>query len=73
MTLTQLAKEYRQSADKLKKRENEIKAEIKKGTLKNNIDTQFRLKTLREERYDAIKTAVYLENYYLKKENEVVE
>lgn len=65
MTLTQLVAEYRESADRLKKREEEIKKQIKSGEIKNNSDTQLRLKTLRQERYDAIKTAYHIERVYL--------
>lgn len=67
MTLTQLVAEYRESAKKLKNREDEIKKQIKKGLIKLNSDTQLRLKTLRQERYDAIKTAYHIETFYLHK------
>ena len=70
MTLKQLADQYRQSADKLKKREEKIKKQIKKGELKNDIDVQMRIRLLQDERYDAIKTANYLETYYSHRERE---
>lgn len=67
MTLTQLVAEYRESANRLKKREEEIKKQIKSGEIKNNSDTQLRIKTLRIERYDALKTAYHIERVYLHK------
>lgn len=70
MTLKQLADEYRKSADKLKKREAELKQLIKRGKIKNDIDIQTRIRLLQDERYEAIKTANYLETYYSHRERE---
>ena len=46
-----------------------IKSKIKKGRIKNNIDAQNRIMVLREERYQALETANYLENYYAHRES----
>lgn len=64
MTLKELADEYRESALRLQKREEFIKRQVKTGALEDSLDTQTRLKYLREERYDALNVANYLENYY---------
>lgn len=64
MTLKELAKQYRDSADTLRAREEEIKRQLKAHELMWNLAAEARLKALREERYDLIHTAYYLENYY---------
>lgn len=69
MTLKQLAKQYKDTAQSLLIREEYIKSEIKNGRIKNNIDAQNRIMVLREERYQALETANYLENYYAHRES----
>ena len=73
MTLKELAVQYRESAQILKNREEFIKEQIKKGEIQDDLDSMMRLKFLREERYDLIKTANYLENYYSHRECEMLE
>lgn len=64
VTLKELAKEYRQSADKLLEREKELKQEVRKRKLRDDWDFQLRINLLREERYELLKTAAYLDTYY---------
>lgn len=69
MTLKELAVQYRQSAYLLKQREDEIKRQVKQSMLTIETDTEFRLRLLRQERYELLKTAAYLDSYYGKEEN----
>lgn len=69
MTLKELAVQYRQSAYLLKQREDEIKRQVKQSMLTIETDTELRLRLLRQERYELLKTAAYLDSYYGKEEN----
>ena len=69
MTLKELAVQYRQSAYLLKQREDEIKRQVKQSMLTIETDTELRLRLLRQERYELLKIAAYLDSYYDKEEN----
>lgn len=69
MTLKDLAVQYRQSAYLLKQREDEIKRQVKQSMLTIETDTELRLRLLRQERYELLKIAAYLDSYYDKEEN----
>ena len=69
ITLKELAVQYRQSAYLLKQREDEIKRQVKQSMLTIETDTELRLRLLRQERYELLKIAAYLDSYYDKEEN----
>lgn len=69
MTLKDLAVQYRQSSYLLKQREDEIKRQVKQSMLTIETDTELRLRLLRQERYELLKIAAYLDSYYDKEEN----
>ncbi|NMB29865.1 MAG: hypothetical protein GX988_00260 [Clostridiales bacterium] len=64
MNLKELAAEYRKSAAKLRLREQELQHQMKEGELDTDYDNESRLRMLREERYELLKTAGHLECYH---------
>ncbi|NMA79923.1 MAG: hypothetical protein GX967_04680 [Clostridiales bacterium] len=64
MNLKELAAEYRKSASLLRLREQEVQYQMKEGKIKADYDYESRLRMLREERYELLKTASHLECYH---------
>ncbi len=64
MNLKELAAEYRRSASMLRLRERELQGQMKEGELEADYDYESRLRMLREERYELLKTAGHLECYH---------
>ncbi len=67
MTLTELAKQYRQSGNALYKRIGEIKKMMEEEEMceMEMLRTRIRLETLRGMYYDTMSTARHLESYYI--------
>lgn len=64
MNLKELAVEYRKSASVLRLRERELQDQMREGKLEADYDYESRLRMLREERYELLKTAGHLECYH---------
>lgn len=64
MNLKQLAAEYRKSASLLRLREQELQHQHREGKIEGDYDYESRLRILRTERYELLKTAGHLECYH---------